>query len=362
MPGRWLAMGLAVLATVLSGCAVTEYERLYGAWSDGRVTVTFQRSGDFTIDGAEQLFDAPFVGDTAYVAGRYTVQTETDLSTGDGLDTVVELRFNVLDIGSYSVQRMFRERGQIVSVDQVDADRLASWYEAFDALENEDYAGQERLLRELEAASSTPINLGVDEFLAYGGQVNAIEELVVPDVEAVAGDADPNAADVAATRVLVAVEVRHSTVFPVDLQALTADQVTLDSALLFGGTVTLDTTFQIDGILGTSIPVFIGLTIVLFGGAAFMSGQALANGWKAPMTGVFYASLLAFSDMFLVYGLFDGDGTLIVGYLLRFAVLTGIFYLGYRVTQARKMVTQYPWIYERDGVFGWKARPGALVE
>ena len=29
-----------------------------------------------------------------------------------------------------------------------------------------------------------------------------------------------------------------------------------------------------------------------------------------------------------------------------------------RITQARKMVTQYPWIYERNGLFGWRLKAG----
>ena len=65
---------------------------------------------------------------------------------------------------------------------------------------------------------------------------------------------------------------------------------------------------------------------------------------------------MAFSAQFLVYGLFDGDGTIISGFMIVWAYLSGVFLFAYRLTQARKMVTQYPWLYERQGLFGWRQR------
>ena len=35
-------------------------------------------------------------------------------------------------------------------------------------------------------------------------------------------------------------------------------------------------------LLGTSFGVFIGLTVIITGGAAIMTGRALADGWKSP--------------------------------------------------------------------------------
>jgi hypothetical protein len=31
----------------------------------------------------------------------------------------------------------------------------------------------------------------------------------------------------------------------------------------------------------------------------------------------------------------------------------------YRLTQAHRMVRQYPWIYERQGLFSWRVKGGA---
>jgi hypothetical protein len=38
------------------------------------------------------------------------------------------------------------------------------------------------------------------------------------------------------------------------------------------------------------------------------------------------------------------------------AVLMLIAAFAFRLTRARKMVSQYPWLYERVGVFGWRSR------
>jgi len=39
-----------------------------------------------------------------------------------------------------------------------------------------------------------------------------------------------------------------------------------------------------------------------------------------------------------------------------FAVNLAIASLAYRLTQARKMVSQYPWLYDRAGLFGWRTK------
>ncbi|CAK0741272.1 conserved membrane hypothetical protein [uncultured Gammaproteobacteria bacterium] len=106
-------------------------------------------------------------------------------------------------------------------------------------------------------------------------------------------------------------------------------------------------------LLGTTLPVFLGLTVGLFGGCAFMAGQGLASGWR-PIGLVFvYSALLGLGDRFLTYGLFQGELWLLSGYLVDTAVLAVICLLAYRLTLTRRMVAQYPWLYERLGPFGW---------
>lgn len=111
--------------------------------------------------------------------------------------------------------------------------------------------------------------------------------------------------------------------------------------------------------LGTTWPVFIGVTLILIGGAGYMTGQALAGRWRPVWQVLPYAMLLGFADRFLVYALFDGELLSVTGYVVDTVLIGLISFASYRKTRARKMVTQYPWLYERRGLFGWRERSGA---
>ena len=58
---------------------------------------------------------------------------------------------------------------------------------------------------------------------------------------------------------------------------------------------------------------------------------------------------------FLIFALFEGELLSLSGYLLDTAALALIGIFAFKLTQARKMVSQYPWLYERAGLFRWRA-------
>jgi hypothetical protein len=107
-----------------------------------------------------------------------------------------------------------------------------------------------------------------------------------------------------------------------------------------------------------SLPVFLGLTVVLVGFAAYMTGQAVANTWQPAWKVVVYCLLLGLVDRFLGFALFGGLLLSPLGYLIDTAVLTVIGLFAYRFTRAYRMVHQYPWLYERAGLFGWRDKDG----
>jgi ABC-type Mn2+/Zn2+ transport system permease subunit len=109
-------------------------------------------------------------------------------------------------------------------------------------------------------------------------------------------------------------------------------------------------------ILGNDLGVFIGLTVVLFGAAACLSGQALAQTWRPAWQTVPYTLLLAVGSRFLSFALFDGELLSISGYVIDWIALLLLALVAYRITRAQRMVSQYPWLYERAGVFGWRAK------
>ena len=109
-------------------------------------------------------------------------------------------------------------------------------------------------------------------------------------------------------------------------------------------------------VLGNSLSVFIALTLVVMGFSAFMTGVGLAATWR-PMWQAFpYCILLGLTDRFLAWSLFGGELLLLSGYLIDTTVLILICLFAYRATQARKMVTQYPWLYERSGILNWRSK------
>jgi hypothetical protein len=103
---------------------------------------------------------------------------------------------------------------------------------------------------------------------------------------------------------------------------------------------------------------FLLLTILLGGGAAWRTGQAVAEGWE-PLWPVFaYTALLAAAVRFLHYALFGGALLSLPSYAIDFAVLIGIALVAYRVRRTRHMTEQYAWMFERAGPISWRNRAG----
>ena len=69
-----------------------------------------------------------------------------------------------------------------------------------------------------------------------------------------------------------------------------------------------------------------------------------------------YGLGLTLFNRFLVYALFDGDVLSIVGFLVDALVICLLALLAYRITSVHRMTAQYPWLYERAGLFGWREK------
>lgn len=101
-------------------------------------------------------------------------------------------------------------------------------------------------------------------------------------------------------------------------------------------------------------PVFLGITVILCGFAAFATGRALAGTWRPAWWTVPYCLLLGLVDRFLQWSLFGGVLLSPSAYAIDATVLTVIGLFAYRVTQAGRMVRQYPWLYARAGLLSWR--------
>lgn len=109
-------------------------------------------------------------------------------------------------------------------------------------------------------------------------------------------------------------------------------------------------------LLGTTLDVWIGITLVLTGGAGYMTGQAIARTWRPLWQVVAYGLLLAVVSRFFIYGLFDGYMLLASGYIIDAAVIIAIGLFAFRLNRVQMMVSQYPWLYERAGPLGYRAK------
>ena len=109
-------------------------------------------------------------------------------------------------------------------------------------------------------------------------------------------------------------------------------------------------------ILGTTVPVFIGVTLIVMCGCAILMGRALASSWQPARRAVPYALLLGIADRLLIYGLFNGNIASITGFIVDTYCISMAALITYRFTLAGQMVRQYPWLYRRFLIFGWRRR------
>lgn len=106
--------------------------------------------------------------------------------------------------------------------------------------------------------------------------------------------------------------------------------------------------------LGGGWAAFIVLTLIIFGFGSVMMGRALADTWRPAWHNIPYGVLLGIANR-LFHNFFFADDVLnLVAYVMQTAILIGIALLAYRATRAYKMVTQYPWLYERAGPLSWR--------
>jgi EamA domain-containing membrane protein RarD len=105
-----------------------------------------------------------------------------------------------------------------------------------------------------------------------------------------------------------------------------------------------------------SIWVFLFLTVILAGAAAFQAGRAMASKWRPVWLTIVYMVLLGLAVRFFHFALFEGDLLSLHYFITDTLVLIAAAMLGYRLTRVKQMTTQYPWLYERSGPFSWRER------
>lgn len=101
---------------------------------------------------------------------------------------------------------------------------------------------------------------------------------------------------------------------------------------------------------------FLLITIALGGGAAFLSGRAIAGTWRTMWQVVLAALALSGAVRFFHFAL--AGGTLLSPHYYAVDTLVCLLFglWGYRMTRAGQMAEQYRWIYRRAGPLSWAAK------
>jgi small-conductance mechanosensitive channel len=105
-----------------------------------------------------------------------------------------------------------------------------------------------------------------------------------------------------------------------------------------------------------SFGVFVLVTIILGGGAAWLAGRAIAATWRPWGQVIAYSFILGGTVRFIHFALFGGTFLSLHYYLVDSAVCMGFALLGFRACRATQMVTQYRWLYTPDGTLRWRRK------
>lgn len=105
-----------------------------------------------------------------------------------------------------------------------------------------------------------------------------------------------------------------------------------------------------------SLGVFVLVTIVLGGGAAWLAGRAVAMTWRPWWQVVFYMLILGAAVRFIHFSLFGGTLLSLHYYAVDTAVCLIAGFFGFRAARAAQMITQYRWINAPNGTLGWRRR------
>jgi hypothetical protein len=89
--------------------------------------------------------------------------------------------------------------------------------------------------------------------------------------------------------------------------------------------------------------VFLLCTVLLGGGAAYVSGKAIAETWRPFWQVLVYAALLALAVRFLHFALFEEVLLSLGNYLVDAAILSAAAIAGYLYARRRQMQLQYGW-------------------
>jgi hypothetical protein len=105
---------------------------------------------------------------------------------------------------------------------------------------------------------------------------------------------------------------------------------------------------------GESLAHVVLVTLILGGGAAWLSGRAIAGAWRPPWQVAVAALLIGLAARFIHFALFEGVLLSAPSFVCDTLIFLVVGLLAWRATRVAQMVRQYPWLYARAGPLGWR--------
>jgi hypothetical protein len=109
-------------------------------------------------------------------------------------------------------------------------------------------------------------------------------------------------------------------------------------------------------------PQILFITALLGGGAAWLTGRAIADTWRPYWQVVIYTLMLGAAVRFVHFALFGAKLVSPLSYTADVVFLLALASAAWRITLAAKMVRQYGWLYQRDGLFKWREHSASLAK
>jgi hypothetical protein len=101
------------------------------------------------------------------------------------------------------------------------------------------------------------------------------------------------------------------------------------------------------------------VTGLIGGGAAWLTGRAIAQTWRPFWHLMIYVAMLGGAVRFVHFALFEATLLSPPSYAVDTIYLLLLSALAWRMTRAAQMATQYYWLYERTSPVTWRVRANA---
>lgn len=105
-----------------------------------------------------------------------------------------------------------------------------------------------------------------------------------------------------------------------------------------------------------SVWLFLLVTVIMGGWAAWRAGKAIAGSWKPSWSLIPYMMILGLAVRFIHFALFEGTLLSPRYYVVDTLVITLCAWLGWRNERANAMARQYAFAFEKAGPFTWRRK------